>query len=73
MLEWLAARPDTRVIRLRSGSHPLARRVGVEMADSEFLGFLDDDDELTPNTLAPKIAHFRAHQKSMCLSPTDCA
>ncbi len=61
VLEWLAARPDTRVIRLRSGSHPLARRVGVEMADSEFLGFLDDDDELTPNTLAPKIAHFRAH------------
>jgi len=31
------------------------------MADSEFLAFLDDDDELTPNTLARKIAFFRQH------------
>jgi glycosyltransferase involved in cell wall biosynthesis len=61
VLEWLATRPDTRVIRLRSGSHPLARRVGAEMADSEFLAFLDDDDELMPNTLERKIAQFRQH------------
>ena len=61
VLDWLATRPDVRVIRLRSGSYPLARRVGAEMADSEFLAFLDDDDELMPNTLAPKIAHFREH------------
>ena len=61
VLEWLATRTDTRVIRLRSGSHPLARRVGAEMADSEFLGFLDDDDELMLNALAPKIAYFRQH------------
>ena len=61
VLDWLATRPDVRVIRLRSGSHPLARRVGAEMADSEFLAFLDDDDELMPNTLARKIAHFRQH------------
>jgi glycosyltransferase involved in cell wall biosynthesis len=61
VLDWLATRPDTRVIQLRSASHPLARRVGAEMADSEFLGFLDDDDELMPNTLARKIAHFREH------------
>jgi len=59
VLEWLATRSDVRVIRLRSGSHPLARRVGAELADSEFLAFLDDDDELMPNTLAPKIAKFR--------------
>ena len=61
VLDWLATRPDVRVIRLRSGSHPLARRVGAEMADSEFVAFLDDDDELMPNTLAPKIAEFRQH------------
>lgn len=61
VLDWLATRPDIRVIRLRSGSHPLARRVGAEMADSEFLAFLDDDDELLPNTLARKIAQFREH------------
>ncbi len=61
VLAWLATRSDTRVIRLRSGSYPLARRVGAEMADSEFLAFLDDDDELLPNTLAPKIAYFRQH------------
>lgn len=59
VLDWIATRPDIRLIRLRSGSHPLARRVGAEMADSEFLAFLDDDDELMPNTLAPKIALFR--------------
>ena len=61
VLDWLATQPDIRVIRLRSGSHPLARRVGAEMADSEFLAFLDDDDELTPNTLVRKIALFRQH------------
>lgn len=61
VLGWLAQQPDVRVIRLRSGSAPLARRVGAEMADSEFLAFLDDDDELMPNTLAQKIAQFRDH------------
>jgi glycosyltransferase involved in cell wall biosynthesis len=61
VLDWLNARPDIHVVRLRSGSHPLARRVGAEMAESEFLAFLDDDDELIPNTLAPKIACFREH------------
>lgn len=61
VLDWLAAQHDVRVIRLKSGSHPLARRVGAEMADTEFLAFLDDDDELLPATLAPKIAYFREH------------
>ena len=61
VLDWLATRPDIRVIRLRSGSYPLARRIGAELADSEFLAFLDDDDELISNTLAPKIAYFRQH------------
>jgi len=31
------------------------------MADSEFLAFLDDDDELMPNTFMRKIAYFREH------------
>jgi glycosyltransferase involved in cell wall biosynthesis len=61
VLDWLATRSDVRVIRLRSGSHPLARRIGAEMADSEFLAFLDDDDELMPNTFARKLAYFREH------------
>lgn len=61
VLDWLATKQDVRVIRLRSGSYPLARRVGAEMAESEFLGFLDDDDELMPDTLAPKISEFREH------------
>jgi len=61
VLDWLATRSDVRMLRLRSGSHPLARRVGAELADSEFLGFLDDDDELMPNTLAAKVALFRQH------------
>jgi len=61
VLDWLATQSDVRVIRLKSGSYPLARRVGAELADSEFLAFLDDDDELMPDTLARKIAHFREH------------
>lgn len=61
VLEWLAGRPDVRLIRLRSGSAPLARRVGAEMANCEFLAFLDDDDELIPGTLERKIAYFRDH------------
>jgi glycosyltransferase involved in cell wall biosynthesis len=61
VLDWLATRSDIRVIRLRSGSYPLARRVGAELADSEFLAFLDDDDELLPNTLTRKITQFREH------------
>lgn len=61
ILSWLDAQPDVRVIQLRSGSHPLARRVGAEMADSEFLAFLDDDDEYLPDTLAMKVEYFRQH------------
>jgi hypothetical protein len=61
VLDWLGKQPDVRLIRLRSGSHPLARRVGAEMADCEFLAFLDDDDELMPDTLGRKIAYFREH------------
>lgn len=61
VLDWLAKRSDVCVIRLRTGSHPLARRVGAEMADCEFVAFLDDDDELMPATLARKIDHFRRH------------
>jgi hypothetical protein len=61
VLEWLVERPDVRLIRLHSGSHPLARRLGAEMATSEFLGFIDDDDELMPDTLEHKLAYFREH------------
>jgi len=61
VLQWLSSVESVRVIRLRTGSHPLARRVGAELAKSEFLAFLDDDDELVPNTLARKIAYFREH------------
>lgn len=61
LMRWLEARTDTRVFRLRSGSHPLARRVGAELTESEFLGFLDDDDELMPGTLSRKLEYFRAH------------
>jgi glycosyltransferase involved in cell wall biosynthesis len=61
ILSWLATQPDVRVLHLRSGSHPLARRLGAELADGEFLAFLDDDDEFLPDTLAAKVAYFRQH------------
>lgn len=61
VLEWLEVRPDVRVVQLRSGSHALARRVGVELAEGEFLAFLDDDDEFMPDTLGTKVDYLRAH------------
>ena len=61
VLERLTARSDVRVVRLRTGSYPLARRVGAEIADCEFLAFLDDDDELMPDTLARKLSFFQEH------------
>jgi hypothetical protein len=61
VLDWLSQRADCRIVRLRTGSHPLARRVGAELANSEFLAFLDDDDELVPDSFAAKIAYFRRH------------
>lgn len=61
VLDWLGMRPDVRLVRVRSGSAPLARRIGAEIADSEFLGFLDDDDEMLPRTLERKLAFFRDH------------
>jgi hypothetical protein len=35
--------------------------MGAELADSEFLAFLDDDDEFLPDTFAAKLAYFREH------------
>ncbi len=61
VMEWLGSRADVRSVRLTSGSYPLARRVGAELADSEFLAFLDDDDEFLPDTFAVKLAYFREH------------
>lgn len=61
VMRWLESRADVESVRLRSGSQSLARRMGAELADSEFLAFLDDDDELLPDTFAAKLAYFREH------------
>ncbi len=59
VLAWLNAQPDVEVVRIRTGSYPLSRRIGAELAKGEFLAFVDDDDELLPDTLGPKLAIFR--------------
>src|SRR5262245_16550760 len=61
VMQWLGSRADVHSVQLRSGSQTLARRMGAELADSEFLAFLDDDDELLPDTFAAKLAYFREH------------
>lgn len=61
VLAWLETRSDVRLARLKTGSYPLARRFGAELAESEFLTFLDDDDEMLPGTLAAKVAYLREH------------
>lgn len=59
VLTWLQSQPDVQVVRTRTGSYPLSRRIGAELAPGEFIAFVDDDDELLPDTLGPKLAVFR--------------
>jgi glycosyltransferase involved in cell wall biosynthesis len=62
ILEWLRLQPALEVIRLASGGPGLARRVGAELAGTEFISFLDDDDEYLPDSLRIRVAYLDAHQ-----------
>lgn len=51
LLEALKSRPDIRFFYREEGNLPKARHFGRQMVETEFFGFLDDDDEYLPNTL----------------------
>ena len=56
----LAADPRIRVERIAGSGVSAARLAGRRAVASEFFAFLDDDDELLPDSLARSVARMRA-------------
>jgi glycosyltransferase involved in cell wall biosynthesis len=67
VLAWLAAQPNVELVRIVSGSYPLARRVGAELAGTEFIAFLDDDDEYLPESVTERIQCLDAQPNAAAL------
>jgi Glycosyl transferase family 2 len=61
IMEWLATQPAVQVIRLASPGPGLARRVGAELVETDFMSFLDDDDEYLPDSLRIRVEYLDAH------------
>ncbi len=58
LLEALKEDDGIRYFYLQKGNLPLALRHGAENIDTEYFGFLDDDDEYTPNALKLRLEPF---------------
>jgi glycosyltransferase involved in cell wall biosynthesis len=56
LFERLRADPRLQVHYIESGGFPMALSVGRTRVSAEFYAFLDDDDELLPDTLALRVA-----------------
>lgn len=56
--------PHVRYIYFEEGSSPGAISKVVPLVDTEYFGFLDDDDELLPNGLLSRLAILQANSKS---------
>ena len=67
VLVWVAAQSSVQIVRLVSGDHALARRVGAELCRTEFIAFLDDDDEYLPDSLRMRIASLDAAKDASAL------
>ena len=55
VLEALTRRSDIRCVHFSSGGLPEARLRGRESVDTPFFAYLDDDDELLPNSVATRL------------------
>ncbi len=53
--------PPVTIIRQKNGGPSAARNVGIARARGEFIGFLDSDDVLTPNSLVTRLQLMREH------------
>lgn len=56
LMEELSQRRDIQVVRFEEGSLPKTLARAVSLVDTEYFGFLDDDDELLPEGLDQRLA-----------------
>jgi Glycosyl transferase family 2 len=68
VLQWISEKPRVGVVRLASGSHPLARRVGAEMVRTDYISFLDDDDEYVAGSLDARVSFLDANPDIIALA-----
>lgn len=57
----LRGRDDIRYLSFEAGSAPKALAAAVPLVDTEYYGFLDDDDELLPGSLTHRLSVFMSN------------
>lgn len=57
----IASMPMVRVIRVETGSYPLARQTGFDAVRSQYACNIDDDDEFVPGALQARLDFMRTH------------
>jgi glycosyltransferase involved in cell wall biosynthesis len=60
----LSQRPELQVVRFEEGSSPKALARAVQLLNTDYFGFLDDDDELLPNGLLQRLALLQAQPEA---------
>jgi hypothetical protein len=56
----LSQRQDLHFIRFEEGSYPKTLSLAVPLVNTDYFGFLDDDDELLPNSLHQRLAALQS-------------
>lgn len=59
LLQELTGRRDIEVVKFEEGSAPLALARALPFVTTEYFGFLDDDDELLPNSLQRRLTKIQ--------------
>jgi len=62
LVESLERDSRLRVVRLSDGNVSMARYEGVARATGDYIGFLDDDDELLPGALSARVNLFKGRE-----------
>lgn len=60
----LAERPDLHYVFFEEGSSPKTLSIAMPLVETEFFGFLDDDDELLPNALMQRLSVLLSHPEA---------
>jgi len=66
-LQYWKARNDVRVFQLQIGDYLKARLFGRRQVDTEFFGFLDDDDVYLPGALSARLHPMRTDTSVDCV------